>query len=55
MNRHDMITTIIVDDEPNCCEILSGMLAANCPDINVVSICSNGGDALVAIKDRPPD
>jgi two-component system LytT family response regulator len=31
------------------------MLASYCPDVEVVSICNNGMDALTAIRQRSPD
>ncbi|HEU5164244.1 MAG TPA: response regulator [Chitinophagaceae bacterium] len=50
-----MLKAIIIDDEPYCCEILAAMLEADCPDVKVESICSNGADALIAIKQYLPD
>jgi len=50
-----MLKAIIVDDEPYCCEILAGMLEADCADVNVVNISSNGTDALKAIRQFSPD
>ena len=32
-----MLKAIIVDDEPYCCEILSAMLASDCPDVEVLA------------------
>lgn len=49
------LKAIIVDDEPYCCEILAAMLDADCPGVKVVSICSNGHDALTAIDKFSPD
>lgn len=51
----NMLKTIIVDDEPYCCEILAAMLEADCPDVHVVSICNNASEALVAIRQDSPD
>ena len=50
-----MLKAIIVDDEPYCCEILSAMLVSYCPDVDVVSSCNNGMDALIAIRQGSPD
>ncbi len=50
-----MLKAIIVDDEPYCCEILVAMLESDCADVNVISILSNGQDALAAIKRHSPD
>ena len=47
--------TIIIDDEPYCCEILAAMLESDCPEIEIVGICNNGPDALVAIKKYSPE
>ena len=50
-----MIKAIIIDDEPYCCEILAAMLASDCPDVEVASICSNGAQGLTAIRQHSPD
>jgi two-component system, LytTR family, response regulator len=50
-----MLNAIIVDDEPYCCEILAGMLEADCPDVKVANISKNGADALKAIRQLAPD
>lgn len=49
-----MLKAIIIDDEHYCCEILAGMLEADCPDVNVVNISNNGADALKAIRQLSP-
>ena len=51
----NMLKTIIIDDEPYCCEILAAMLESDCPDVNVINISNNGQDALAAIKQHSPD
>ena len=43
------LKAIIVDDEPYCCEALATLLE-DCPDVEVVAVCHNAADALVAIK-----
>ena len=50
-----MLKAIIIDDEPYCCEILAAMLASDCPDVEVVSICSNASQGLAAIRQLSPD
>jgi len=50
-----MIKAIIIDDEPYCCEILAAMLESDCPDVQVVSICGNASDGLIAIRQYSPD
>ena len=32
-----MLKAIIIDDEPYCCEILTAMLEADCPEVQIVS------------------
>jgi two-component system LytT family response regulator len=49
-----MLKAIIIDDEPYCCETISTLLEDN-QDVEVVSICHNAADALVAIKKYSPD
>ena len=50
-----MLKTIIIDDEPYCCEILAAMLESDCPDVVIVSICNNANDALKVIRQQSPD
>ena len=50
-----MLKAIIIDDEPYCCEILAAMLASDCPDVEVVNICSNASQGLAAIRQHSPD
>ncbi|HZE84792.1 MAG TPA: LytTR family DNA-binding domain-containing protein [Puia sp.] len=49
-----MIRTIIVDDEPNCCEVLQIMIGKFCPDLVVLAACHSGSDALIAIEKYNP-
>jgi two-component system LytT family response regulator len=49
-----MITAIIVDDEPYCCETLSMLIDRYCPDVKVLAICSSGTEALKAINAQQP-
>ena len=50
-----MLRSIIIDDEPYCCEILAAMLEADCPQVQVVAICRNGEEGLQAIRKHGPD
>jgi two-component system LytT family response regulator len=50
-----MLRSIIIDDEPYCCEILAAMLEADCPQVQVEAICSNGEEGLQAIRKHNPD
>ena len=47
------ITALIVDDEPLGCDLVRHMLTAH-PDIRVVAECSDGEEALAAIKRHAP-
>lgn len=49
-----MIKTIIVDDEPYSCEALDALLNRYCPQVQVVSICYSGREALLKIKEQKP-
>jgi two-component system LytT family response regulator len=49
-----MIRTVIVDDEPNCCEVLQIMINKFCPDLVIQAVCGNGADALMAIEKYTP-
>lgn len=50
-----MIKAIIVDDEPNCCEILATLLERYCPQVKVADICYSGQAALGSIVELSPD
>lgn len=50
-----MIKAIIVDDEPNCCEILATLLARYCPQVTVSDVCYSGQEALTSILEKEPD
>jgi two-component system LytT family response regulator len=50
-----MLTAIIVDDEPYCCETLRILLARYCPDVHVLAICNSGVDALREILSQQPE
>jgi two-component system LytT family response regulator len=49
-----MLKAIIVDDEPYCCETIATLLEEN-QDVEIVSVCHNAADALVAIRKYSPD
>jgi len=49
-----MLTAIIVDDEPYCCETLAVLLQRYCPDVRVTAICSSSAEALKAIQALQP-
>jgi two-component system LytT family response regulator len=46
--------TIIVDDEKHSRDALQMMLERYCPDVSIQAVCSNGADALRAIKEFKP-
>ena len=50
-----MIKAIIVDDEPNCCEILATLLERYCPQVKVADVCYSGQAALSSIIEMNPD
>jgi len=50
-----MIKAIIVDDEPNCCEIMATLLERYCPQVKVADICYSGHAALKSIIELEPD
>jgi len=49
-----MIDTIIIDDEPYCCEMLSLLLQKHCPEVNVVGTCLTGMQAINEIQKKKP-
>src|SRR6266404_943463 len=48
-----MLKAIIVDDEPYCCEALATLLEDSA-DVEVIAVCYNAADALVAIRQLSP-
>src|SRR3954463_5472275 len=53
--RYIMLNSIVIDDEPFCCEVLSTLLEKYCKDINVVAVCNSGTEALKVIHKLLPD
>ncbi|MEO6684107.1 MAG: LytTR family DNA-binding domain-containing protein [Ginsengibacter sp.] len=49
-----MITATIVDDEPDCCEVLATLLERYCKEVRILDICYSAADALRSIKEQPP-
>ena len=49
-----MIRSIIVDDEPYCCETLEIMIGNFCPDLKVDAVCRSGEEALSALNRFSP-
>ncbi|HUR65756.1 MAG TPA: LytTR family DNA-binding domain-containing protein [Chitinophagaceae bacterium] len=49
------LKAILIDDEPNCCEILSAMLESDCPEVQVSAICNNASEGKVAILEHSPN
>jgi two-component system, LytTR family, response regulator len=41
-----MITAVIIDDEPYCCETLEMMIGKFCPELKVVAVLNSGTEAL---------
>lgn len=50
-----MITAIIVDDEPFCCETLATLLERYCPQVKLLDICNSASAALQSIARKKPD
>ena len=48
-----VIKAIIIDDEPYCCEALATLME-DIPDVEVIAVCHNAFDALVAIQKYSP-
>jgi len=49
-----MLTSVIVDDEPYCCEVLSTLLEKYCKEVNVVAVCNSGIEAIKTIHEQKP-
>ena len=49
-----MITAIIVDDEPYCCETLALLLERDCPGVRILDVCYSAETALQSITEKAP-
>ena len=49
-----MITAVIVDDEPDCCESLVILLERYCPEVKVLDICYSAEAAIQSIREHEP-
>ena len=45
-----MINALLIDDEPNCCEVLALLLEKHCPEVRVVGSCYSAEDALESLS-----
>ena len=50
-----MISAIIIDDEPYCCEALTTLLEDYCPEVEILGTYHNGIDGMAAIRQKSPD
>src|SRR5882762_3991028 len=49
------MTTIIVDDEKHCREVMEHLLHKYCSEVKVIAACSTGAEALTALERETPD
>jgi two-component system LytT family response regulator len=49
-----MIKAIIIDDEPDCCEVLTILLEKHCPDVKVMATCHSAEEGIAAITHHAP-
>ncbi|NJO90168.1 MAG: response regulator [Chloroflexia bacterium] len=50
-----MINALIIDDEAHCVEALMILLNKYCPNVNVISTCTDGECGLKSIEEHQPD
>jgi two-component system LytT family response regulator len=50
-----MVTALIVDDEPLCCEVLATLLEKHCPEVKVIASCFSAEEALFIIGQLQPE
>ena len=51
----DVITAVIIDDEPLARKLLRGLLNDNCPEVNVLAECGDLPEGVKAIRKQKPD
>jgi two-component system, LytTR family, response regulator len=49
-----MISAVIVDDEPYCCEVLTTLLNKYCPEVSIVACSNSSIDAVKIIQEQQP-
>jgi two-component system LytT family response regulator len=49
------MTAIIVDDEEHCCEVLHSLIKKYCTDVQVVTFCFSGRDAIALLQKQKID
>ncbi|MDX2283571.1 MAG: LytTR family DNA-binding domain-containing protein [Bacteroidia bacterium] len=49
------LKAVLIDDEPDSIAVLSFLLAAHCPEVEVVAACGDGQAGLEAIRQLQPD
>ena len=50
-----MLRSIIIDDEPQSAGMLKNDLAANCPLVDVITVCNSAKEGIMSIKKEKPD
>lgn len=50
-----MIRTIIIDDEPDCCDVLGMLLNRYCPEVTVTNVYTSAADGLKKLKEDTVD
>lgn len=50
-----MIRAILIDDEERARRVLTNLLTQFCPDVEILEVCSNVPDAVLAINKLQPD
>lgn len=50
-----MIRTFLIDDEPNCTDVLRVLLAKHCPDVQLCGVFNDAEQALAAIQLERPE
>ncbi len=50
-----MLTAILIDDEPDCVELLALQLSQHCPEVEVMAQFTSPEAGLQAIRSRKPD
>jgi two-component system LytT family response regulator len=48
------MTSIIIDDELHCREVLQLLLELHCPQVQILALCANSAEGLLAIKTHQP-
>lgn len=50
-----MLSSIVVDDEPESLRSLGQLIEEECPEVDILALCDNSKEAIIEIRKKQPD